>query len=844
MLARQAPSRASDWYITAAALIILLVGFALRITALEQFPPGISSDEAVNAIDAFHIAQTGKFPLYQDFGRPDPLYRVVQAIGVALYGSSVWAIRLTSAFVGIITLAVAYATVQIIFRKTSRLIRQSAALAAMIVPAISMGHIVITRSTYRGAPIPIFIMLSILFYVRGYQSGRRLNFVISGVFIAGALYTYTAAFVLPLAFALLIPWLLVFRRVQFAREVLHLVIVGGTVLLLTLPISFRLIVQPETVLGRAGDVAAESSPLTRLQTMIDQFFVQGDENPQYNVASAPLIPPAIAPLFLIGLVALLFRLNQPASLLILSLLILTALPAYISNEITHGLRVFGEYGVIPLVCAAGVIGVLSVIPVPQIKRMVPLALVLATLALSTGVWNVYTDFWQQPQNWRRWAVYGMELDHGEWFFRTDQLDLAEWIEDQTHPIILPASQINQSTTRVHLMDSFPDVRIGDTTEANSLNPIFLIPFALEQEGYANLRGPMALLHDRSILLLPPLAEKSVMQARTALENAEAVRRNRGLINPIAKIIQLNEPLEFREATTLPEPINFGDEIYLSAIDTPDTLSPESPTNVDVTLYWQAARTIGFDYNAFVQLLTQDFQRVAGDEHAIQRWLHPTTRWDTTQQVPDTYSLDVPALAPGAYRLVTGIYPVFGNRITVQNAPEGLPDDFGIIRWIKVPQIEQPNVPPHTRLDSQVVLGESFQLVGAEAQRVPNMGINITLYWQNLSERPGIDATIFVHAFDATGEIVAQSDKRPWNGTYPTFIWSEEEVISTQHILPLIETVDYSELRVRVGMYTLPGPQNLSMNIDGDEAPGSVIVLGSLQDILNRTESAPVEENAG
>ncbi len=42
---------------------LLLVAFWLRLVDLDSQPPGVSNDEAVNVVDAFHISRTGNFPL-------------------------------------------------------------------------------------------------------------------------------------------------------------------------------------------------------------------------------------------------------------------------------------------------------------------------------------------------------------------------------------------------------------------------------------------------------------------------------------------------------------------------------------------------------------------------------------------------------------------------------------------------------------------------------------------------------------------------------------------------------------------------------------------------------------
>src|SRR5258708_28932811 len=87
---------------------VLLLAFFLRVAQRNTYPPGMSSDEATSAIDAQQIAHKGVYPLYEDFGRPEPLYQILLAVSTFFFGSSIFAARLFSVFVGTLTVAAAY----------------------------------------------------------------------------------------------------------------------------------------------------------------------------------------------------------------------------------------------------------------------------------------------------------------------------------------------------------------------------------------------------------------------------------------------------------------------------------------------------------------------------------------------------------------------------------------------------------------------------------------------------------------------------------------------------------------------------------------------------------------
>ena len=130
----------------------------------------------------------------------------------------------------------------------------------------------------------------------------------------------------------------------------------------------------------------------------------------------------------------------------------------------------------------------------------------------------------------------------------------------------------------------------------------------------------------------------------------------------------------------------------------------------------------------------------------------------------------------------------------------------MIGWVKVPQTE-PQVIPQDATSVDAVLSETFRLLHAGAFESGSNGVRVILYWTALENRPGIDATVFVHAVDAEGMLVDQSDKLPQDGHYPTFIWDEGELVATEHSLQLSTFCRHPSLRRHVqstGFYEVKG----------------------------------------
>ena len=90
--------------------------------------------------------------------------------------------------------------------------------------------------------------------------------------------------------------------------------------------------------------------------------------------------------------------------------------------------------------------------------------------------------------------------------------------------------------------------------------------------------------------------------------------------------------------------------------------------------------------------------------------------------------------------------------------------------------------PATAVPAGHRFGADVALVGYTVQPVqPQPGdlVTVTLYWQG--ERPLTqNATVFVHALNDSGEMVAQSDSQPVRGTYPLTIWPPGAIIADAH----------------------------------------------------------------
>jgi hypothetical protein len=88
-----------------------------------------------------------------------------------------------------------------------------------------------------------------------------------------------------------------------------------------------------------------------------------------------------------------------------------------------------------------------------------------------------------------------------------------------------------------------------------------------------------------------------------------------------------------------------------------------------TLYWRPASQPKGDYASFLHLVDDQGQSVASQDNPHTGAASPTTQWKAGSVVTDTASIPIPAgLAPGAYRLVAGMYSADPSTGKLQSLP--------------------------------------------------------------------------------------------------------------------------------------------------------------------------------
>jgi hypothetical protein len=250
-------------------------------------------------------------------------------------------------------------------------------------------------------------------------------------------------------------------------------------------------------------------------------------------------------------------------------------------------------------------------------------------------------------------------------------------------------------------------------------------------------------------------------------------------------------------TIVPNPphvldVQIGDRIRLVGYGAPDVVHPGDRLPLD--LFWQALANVGDDYTVFVQLHDAHGESVAHMDSIPGGGLVPTSLWIPSKLVRDRIYLNLPLdLRPGLYHLVVGMYRYPDlKRLPVVVDGARAPDDLALLGQVKVPSMAQCS--PSKALN--VSLGSAIQLCGYDFAFETN-AVKLTLYWQARS-KVSEDYTVFLHVTDQVGKIVAQQDRQPDDGRYPTGVWDAGESIIDSYSFAQLPSGRY---QIVVGMYS-------------------------------------------
>ena len=238
-------------------------------------------------------------------------------------GESIFSLRLTSAFVGIVTVAVTYWLGLELTRD-----RRIALLAAALL-AISFWHVLFSRLGFRAISQPLLQALTVAALFRGLRLDSWRWIVAGGVALGLTAYTYLAARIFPIPLALaLLPF--IFDRPNRRRHLWQLGMFLAGALVILAPLAIYFFTNQDAFLVRVNQVLPQEASPAGLAIgylkSLGMLFLAGDPYSRFNIPGRPLFDWFWGALLIVGWIYALLRwrrqpqVGQRAGYLLLAIL--------------------------------------------------------------------------------------------------------------------------------------------------------------------------------------------------------------------------------------------------------------------------------------------------------------------------------------------------------------------------------------------------------------------------------------------------------------------------------------------------------------------------------------------
>jgi len=399
---------------------ILAIAAFFRLWQLNNIPPGLYPDVALNGNEALQTLKTGDFKLFypENNGREGLMMWLI-ALSFQIFGVSIWSIKIVAALAGILTVLGLYFLVkELLYSLFNIQYSKKIALLASFFLATSFWHTDFSRIGFRAILLPLVLVFSFYFLFRGWRTQKLRDFIFSGIIFGLGFYTYTsfrmAVLILPFA---IIPYWFIYQKQSLQKKYVFLVSCFLlSVFVVALPIGIYFLQNPDYFMSRMSSVSIFSQPnlikvfAESLIKHLGMFNVYGDSNWRHNFSGSPMLPWPLGILFLIGIIfsikETIFTIKDKdyprlvIYLFLMSWFFALLLPGALTYEgIPHALRVIGVIPMVYILVSLGFYFLYEELVKMTKKRRLFLALFsLLFILVGLSEFNKYFFSWAENPN--------------------------------------------------------------------------------------------------------------------------------------------------------------------------------------------------------------------------------------------------------------------------------------------------------------------------------------------------------------------------------------------------------------------------------------------------------------
>lgn len=305
--------------------LLVLAAIFFRLWNLDEVPPALHDDSAINALLSLEVLQDRPYtPYMTGIGAGhESLFIYLMAGLMKLIGPTVLAVKLAAALVGLATVVAFYVFARSLFN-------DERAFWANFLLAAGGWHITFSKVGWRAVMVPLFEVLAFYFLWRGLKSARKLDFVWAGLAVAMGLNTYEGGRIVPVIVGLFVLYKLATERGFLRRNYQGLAVLALAFAMGMIPLGIYIVKHPTEFVARSQQVMVAGrirevgnlSPLwDNVKAALLLFNYRGNGNDFF--INEPLMDSPMSVFFVLGVIYSLVNWRKPAHFLLLSWTVLT-----------------------------------------------------------------------------------------------------------------------------------------------------------------------------------------------------------------------------------------------------------------------------------------------------------------------------------------------------------------------------------------------------------------------------------------------------------------------------------------------------------------------------------------
>ncbi len=597
-------------------VVVLLTAAVLRLYGINNLsPPGLEHDEVAHWLINRDIL-SGNLALYftDAYGHEAGFHYIQTAFSIFL-GDNAFALRLPSAFAGLMLVSINFAL-------TRRLFGIKTALLSASLVAVLFWPVFYSRLALRAIALPLLASLSAYFWWKAWQdrpskpeqssrfatldsilSSSLTWFAMAGLFAGLTFYTYMASRVLPIFFLLYLTYLAVVHRPALKLRWRGILLFVFIYLIIAAPLGIYLLNNPG-IESRIGEVDAPLLALARWELkpvlinglkIIAMFGLRGDPLWRQNVADLPVFDPIVSLFFYIGLIVSLWRWRQPRYLFLLLWLLTATIPSIVTIDAPSSIRIINALPVITIFPIIGleVIHIIRSLSTVSVKLSTEIGkkiafLLIVLFFLFNGLRTAKAIFQTWPNEEEVQFVWQSALTEAAAFLDTSAgsgpVAIGGWTPDS----------LDAPTMELTLRRRDLSLRFFDPTEA------IIIPGQIENNGNPLISR---IVHPTALPLQPALEKLMHSWSVPSIATKNIVT------------YEINQPPVIRPS--YPAEVIFGGELTLLGFDV-----EESPTDsdfmgsegsLDLITFWRVNEAPAGSRRLFLHLVDGEGSIVAQDD---------------------------------------------------------------------------------------------------------------------------------------------------------------------------------------------------------------------------------------